>query len=111
MSDGSGVSIEQMGVFAVKASNAADQMEGAVTTLGTDLSQLPAESRGAWIRKFQEVHAEVQLELKVMNEALRGTSAASTGASAAFESGDIDQEQLASSVGSQVPGLTRDLQV
>ena len=111
MPEGSGVSREQLNIFAVKADGAASEMEGAVGTLGNDLSQLSAVSRGAWIAKFNEVKMQIQDELIVMNRALHDTSEASRAAAGQFESGDVEQEQTQSSVGSQVPGLTAELKV
>ncbi len=111
MPEGSGISREQLIIFASKADDAASGMEGAVTTLGNDLSHLSGVSRGAWIRKFDEVKMQIQDELNTMNRALHQTSAASRDAAGRFESGDIEQEQATASVGAEAAGITRGLPV
>lgn len=86
-------------------------MQGAVTTLGSDLTTLEATSRGAFASRFAAVKLQIQDELDIMNRALSATAADSNTAAAKFTSGDEEQEIQVRSAGDQVVGLTTGLPV
>lgn len=111
MPTGSGISRVQLTTFASKAEGAANAMQGAVTTLESDLSVLELTSRGAFASRFAQVKLQIQDELTTMNRALTATAADSNTAAAKFTAGDEEQETMVRSAGEPVVGLTSGLPV
>ncbi len=111
MAEGTGVSREQLATFVSKADSAAQELQGAVTTLENELQTLEGGSLGAFAQKFAQVKMDVNREMTTMNRALSATSSTSSTVTQNYTAADDEQAMQVSSAGDGLVGLTSKLPV
>jgi len=109
VAEGSGVDKGELSAFGSKAGAAANELHNIVGNLKSALLPMGCSAQGAFANIYNQLSGELDVELKRMSDALRGTADATVATRSVYEQGDSDQVHAMSAV--QPSGHTKALLV